>query len=111
MIVTPEEAVKTKVDVEKLASAKGTGRAVLLGVDLDDEDGGVMHEGFSERGSCSDPIASCHALRESIEDDFPTHTFTVVANERARYLTWRVRMVGLLGAGSYSPADFAAAQG
>lgn len=100
----------TKVDVKKLASAKGTGRAALLGLDLDDPDSGAMHEQFSERGSCTNPIASCHALRDSIEGDFPTHTFTVIANERARYLAWEARMVGLLGPGSYSPADFAAAQ-
>lgn len=103
--------LKTKLDVQRLASAEGTGRAALLGLDLDEPDGVAMHQAFSERGSCTDPIAACHALRESIEGDFPTHTFTVVANDRARYLAWHARMCELAGPGPYSPADFAAAQG
>lgn len=62
------------------------GIAALVGLDLDNPGAmGPMYERFQE-GRSLDPIASCHALLASIEGDWPTHTFTVIANDRARHL-------------------------
>lgn len=95
------------------AWAVGAGRAALVGVDLDDPAKGAMHQVIAEGPRHPDPITSCWALHRSIAGDFPTHTFAVVANKRAKYLKWRVVMQGLVGADSdaLSPDAYLAAAG
>lgn len=89
----------------------GSGRAALIALDLDRPDiDGPLHQVFLESPACPSPIAACHALRGSIEADFPGRTWGVLANERARFLEWRARMAALLGPdeAAYTPAAFTA---
>lgn len=83
--------------IDQVLSGTRIGRAVLVSVNVDDpHDGGAMWEGpFEERESDTreaHPIARALALWESIKDDFPTHTATVIANDRAKNLAAAHRM-------------------
>lgn len=73
------------------------GRAVLVSVNVNEpHEGGAMWEGpFEERESDqhhAHPIARAWALWESLKDDWPMHTASVIANERAKNLAAAHRM-------------------
>jgi hypothetical protein len=83
-----------------------------MGLDLEDPSThGAMYELITETETRQDPIGACHALIDSIAGDWPGHTFTVIANDRAKYLAWRVTMTAMLGAGTYPPKEYAEAVG
>ena len=74
-----------------------TGRAVLVTIDIDNPAAaGAMWEGpFEERDTDAHhehPIARAYALWESIKDDWPTHSATVISNPRAGRLQAAYRM-------------------
>lgn len=88
------------------AAAEGTGIAVLIGVELGADNTAPMYQTLRETAARPSPIAACHALQESIEADFPHHTFAVVANIRAKYLQWTHVMRHLGIASDLTPAAY-----
>jgi hypothetical protein len=83
------------------------GRAALVVVNLDDIESrnGLMQTLYVEgEGGCDDPQLWAEGLRESTKDDWPEHTFTIVLNERARYLM-AARRTRDMGFGEYTPKD------
>lgn len=84
------------------------GVAVLVVVNMVDENPNPQWSRFveGERG-CADPHLSATRLLNGIRDDFPGCEYTVVVNERARYLMAARRMHGLLGE-MYGPAEYVA---
>jgi hypothetical protein len=93
-----------------LSEVDGTvpGRAALVAINLEDPDtrSGFMHTIYVEgEGRCDDPHLWADGLRESTKRDWPGHTFTIVQNERARYLMTARRMREM-GMGEYAPQDY-----
>jgi hypothetical protein len=80
-----------------LADVDGTvmGRAALVIINLDDPWGekphSMMRQDLDEEGF-SNPRRSCWNVWETTKADWPSHTVTVVANPRADYLDWVVKM-------------------
>lgn len=95
--------------IKSEAAAEGTGVAALMSIDLDHpEVDGAMFTVFREDEGAENPIGSCQGLQRSLRADFPTHTFTVAANTRAKYLMWQRHCAGLgMPADTLTPADFA----
>jgi len=72
------------------------GRAVLVMADLVG-DGQVMQQVITESETIVDPYRSAERLYDSIKDDWPTYGYSIIVNERARYLMTRGRMKALVG--------------
>lgn len=91
-----------------LADVDGTtpARAALLCIRLDPYDPEQMHTIFVEgEGECTDPWASAERLQSSLASDWPEHVWTIVGNERARFLRWKDGMDQLLG-GPNTPQEY-----
>ena len=67
------------------------GRAALVSMDLENP-GVPMYQDFIEGDDTRDPIDRCWTLWESVKDDFPKHTASVIANSRAKYLDYAAQM-------------------
>jgi hypothetical protein len=96
---------KTKPSLKEV-TANNTGVAWLLSVNTKTDQ--TMFEKFEEDDNHKDPIAWAWALHESIKDDWPDSLWTVVANDRAKFLGWQKRMGALLGEGNASPEEYVA---
>ncbi|MEW9530672.1 hypothetical protein [Microbispora sp. NPDC049125] len=87
------------------------GRAALVSMDLANpggRNGGPMYHDFVEgEGSDHDPILRAQALQESIEDDWPNHTYAVLYNARAQYLA-TARQMREIGFENYTPQEYLA---
>lgn len=74
------------------------GRAALVSMDLENPGGdlgGPLWQDFEEGDENLDqldPIARCWSFWEATKDDFPTHTASVIANNRAKYLDYAQMM-------------------
>jgi hypothetical protein len=75
------------------------GAAMLVTTDLSAGwDAQPMHTTFVEgEHGCVDPRRSCIDLWESIKNDWPGHSYGVVMNERARYLSAQGKIRRMLG--------------
>lgn len=80
-------------------SAENTGVAYLLTVSLDASNPEPLADRFDE-GDLFDgepsvhghPIARAQMLWSAIESDWPDRLFSIVGNDRAKYLAWVERM-------------------
>lgn len=72
------------------------GAAALVAVRLDASEPPLV-DYFYEGLLGDNPIQDAHDLKEGVWGDFPDRVFGVVANERAKYLRWRVIMQSVLG--------------
>jgi len=72
------------------------GVALLVVADLANPDSKVFQDRFSEPESAN-PHAYAYALWNSVKEDFPNHDYSIVINERARYLMAANRVEALLG--------------
>lgn len=95
---------KTKPSLKEI-TAENTGVAWLIGLNMADDI--TMVERFDEKPDApADPVTWAWGLYESIKDDWPGHLWTVVSNERAKFLSWKKRMA-LLGIDS-TPEEYIA---
>lgn len=87
-----------------LADVDGTrpGVAALLTIDLSQGwDAKAMHQVVAESPETPNPHRTAERLWESIKDDWPGWTHTVVVDERARFLM----MDGRMQAMGFEPSD------
>lgn len=93
-----------------LADVDGSvpGVAMLISADLSKgEDAQPMIATFVESADCPDPALRAEGLWESIKDDWPGHTRTVMCNERARYLLAQRRTKSQIGSPAWdSPEEY-----
>lgn len=95
-----------------LADVDGTvpGVAMLVTVDLSlGEDAQPMHTVVIEEPDKADPELRARRLWESIKDDWPGHTMTIMCNPRAAYLTANRRTADMIGSPAWdSPEEYLA---
>lgn len=98
---------KTRRDaLLKEISAEGTGVAFLMSVSLDPDKPDQTVDRFDEEAGQPDPIEWAWSLHRGIKDDFTDRLWSVVGNERAKFLQWQERMKALLGIDS-TPEEYA----
>ena len=95
-----------------LADVDGTmpGVAMLVTVDLSlGEEAEPMHTIVIEEPGKADPERRARRLWESIKDDWPDHTMTVMCNPRATYLMAQRRTAHMIGSPAWdSPEEYLA---
>lgn len=93
-----------------LADVDGTipGVAMLITTDLSlGEDAQPMHSVVIEEPGKDDPDLRARRLWESMKDDWPGHTMTVITNQRATYLAANRRTESLIGSPAWdSPQEY-----
>lgn len=94
----------------RLADVDGTvpGVAMLISVDLSKgEDAQPMHSVVVEEPGKADPALRASRLWESMKDDWPGHTMTVITNKRAAYLAANRRTQDMIGSPAWdSPREY-----